>query len=45
MFIYFNLETQLQLLYQIVVKFTENNNQRFTIQDVIYTIEKPAKST
>ena len=27
------------------MKFTENNNQRFTIQDVIYTIEKTAKST
>ena len=31
----FNLESKVQLLFQIGVKFGENNNQRFTIQDVI----------
>ena len=29
----FNLELQVQLLYRIVVKFDENNKQRFRIQE------------
>ena len=40
----FNLESKVQLLFQIGVKFGENNNQRFTIQYVI-TLMKKLKST
>ena len=35
-----NLELQLQLLYQIGVKFGENNSQRFIIQNVITLMKK-----
>ena len=36
----FNLESQLQLLHQIGLKFKEQNHKRFTIQDVITLMQK-----
>ena len=36
----FNLESQLQLLHQIGLKFKEQNHKRFTIQDVIMLMLK-----
>ena len=36
----FNLESQLQLLHQIDLKFKEQNHKRFTIQDVIVLMQK-----
>ena len=35
-----NLELQLQLLYQIGVKFGQNNSQRFIMQNVITLMKK-----
>lgn len=36
----FNSETQLKLLYQTGVRFSENNYQRFKMQDVITLMKK-----
>ena len=36
----FNLESQLQLLHQIGLKFKEQSHKRFTIQDVITLMQK-----
>ena len=36
----FNLESQLQLLHQIGLKFKEQNHKRFAIQDVITLLQK-----